>query len=79
MTKKKSGYLASRTGRQFVIQFGFRIRLESRYFRNVDAYEKKSTACQVYEGYIKSTDLPVAGRSNEQVYRCYCDGYSILF
>ena len=75
---KKSGYLASRTGRQFVIRFGFHMRLESRYFRNVDIYEKKSTACQVCEGYIKLTDLPIAGRSNEQVYRCYRDGYLIL-
>jgi len=33
----------------------------------------------MYEGYIKSTDSPIAGRSNEQGYRYYCDGYSILF
>lgn len=76
---KKSGYLASRTGRQSVIQFGFHIRLESPYFRNVDIYEKKSTACQVYEGYMKLTDLPIAGRSNEQVHRCYREGYETLF
>ena len=55
----KSGYLASRTGRQFVIPFGFHIRLESRYFRNVDIYKKKNAAGQMCEGYIKSTVLPL--------------------
>jgi len=33
----------------------------------------------MYEGSIKSTDLPVAGRSNEHGYRWYCDEYSGLF